>query len=575
MKSVVQKGLKSIRYMAGVMLGLIGVFAVCFAKAEASAPVFGAAGDGEEQQIEIEVTDDSIIPDGVYINETHVGGMTIGEAKAQLKAKEEEISTSVFTVTQGDHVLEIPFAELGLTFQNTTDVLYHAATVGQTGMLVDRYKELKDLENDRVVCTWSYSFDLGLLEERAAAFAEVIYVEPVDATIDRQNHQWFREPHVNGVEMDVEATLEAVRTAVDAWDGTSVSVEAVVNVIEPKYTEELLDTITEIIGSHVTFMGGEVEEGRGKNVVRGAELIHGTILLPGESFSAHAALSPFTEENGYDNATAYNQDTYVDSIGGGVCQLTTTLYKASLYAELQIDRRYNHSMIVTYEDYGFDSTVNDDASKDLVISNPYDFPIYIEAKAWGETADFGQVYFAIWGTLTEEKKAREIELYNVVLEREDAETIYTVDPELEPGEEVVIQSAYPRIVVEAYKKVTVNGEVISDEYLHTDYYRRSDGKVNHNPIEESTGEETSGEYEEESTGETTEGTTETVPEETTEEAPASEESTGEAPTAEENTTAGEVSGENTTESTEEQSGEYESTESSSDGVEGSGEPAAA
>ncbi len=508
--SIRKRILKTIRYMTAAMFSLICVLGICVLRAEASGDV-PAENAGKAGTREIVVTDKSVIPKGVYINEEHVGGMTIGEAKAWLAKKEDEISLSVFTLTYGEQTLEIPFAELGLIFQNTTDVLYDAATTGQTGTLIDRYQELKDLENQRVLCTWSYSFDQMLLEEKTAAFAEVIYVEPVDATIDRQNDEWFREPHIDGIEMDAEATLEAVRTAVNEWNGQSVSVEAVVNVVSPKYTTELLNTITEIIGNAGTAMGGEVETGRGKNVVRGAELMHGTILLPGESFSAHEKLAPFNEENGYDKAGEFRDGAVVDNWGGGVCQLTTTLYNAVLRAELQVDRRYNHSLVIAYESPGFDSTVNDDGSKDLVFTNPYDFPIYIEAKAWSETETLGLVYMAIWGTLTQEIREREVELYYKELEREDAVMNYIIDTKLEPGEKVVDQWEYPRLVIEAYKRVVVNGEVVSDELLYTDYYRRSDGTTRHNPIEESTEEDTTSE------DESTEESTEVIPDESTEE----------------------------------------------------------
>ena len=558
--------------MTAVVLGLFFVLSAAALKAEASeagtVPTTEATGATQEKTEksgngEFSEEDQQLIPNGVYINDDHVGGMSIGEAEAKLMEKEAEISLSVFTITYGGQVVEIPFTELGLKFQDTTEVLYDVATLGKTGTLISRYKELKDLENEQVKCIWSYSFDQALLEEKVAAFAELVDVEPVDATIDRQNDQWFRTPHVDGLKMDSEATLEVVRTAVKDWAGQSVSVEAIVNVESPKYTTELLSTITEIIGNAGTGMGGDVESGRGKNVVRGAELMHGTILLPGESFSAHEKLTPFELSNGYDYAVAYFNGGYARSIGGGVCQLTTTLYNAVMQAELQVDRRYNHSMTISYAPYGFDSTVNDDGSKDLVFTNPYDFPIYIEAKAWKETDDLGLVYMAIWGTLTDEIREREVELYYEEIEREEADIIYTVDPSLKPGQEVVVQGAYPKLVVKAYKRVTVNGEVISDEYLYTDYYQRSDGKVNHNPIEESSNE-TDGIENTEGTTEgiqNSEGTTE-APESTTE-GNQSTEGTTEAP---ENTTEGSLGTEGVTEATE---GTTEGMESTAGAPEGS------
>jgi len=556
--SIRQGFLKTIGYMTAVVLCLIFGLSTVALKAEASevgtVPATEATEATEEntkesESYEFSEEDMQLIPNGVYINDEHVGGMTIGEALVKLMEKEAEISLSVFTITYGEQVVEVPFTELGLKFQDTTEVLYDVATLGQTGTLISRYKELKDLENEQVKCTWSYSFDQTLLEEKAAAFAELVDVEPVDATIDRQNDEWFREPHVDGLKMDADATLELVRTAVKDWNGQSVTVEAVVNVESPKYTTELLDTITEIIGNYGTGMGGDVEQGRGKNVVRGAELIHGTILLPGESFSAHEKLAPFNAENGYDKAGEFINGAVVDNWGGGVCQLTTTLYNAVLQAELQVDRRYNHSLVITYAPHGFDSTVNDDGSKDLVFTNPYDFPIYIEAKAWSETEDLGLVYMAVWGTLTDEIREREVELYYKEIERVDPTPKYTIDTDLEPGEEVVIKPSYPKLVIEAYKKVTVNGEVISDELLYTDRYNRVDGAIRHNPIEETTGES---EESSDVTGDTdgTDGTTEGTE---------ATEGTSEGTEATEGTTEG-------TEATEGTAGETEATMGTTEGT---------
>lgn len=484
------------RYRGTMVVWLATVLAVLVCcgfsavKASATAPVFGAGGSGETNKggvtatYDVEVTEDSLIPEGVFINETPVGGMTIREAREQLKTLEEQIRQATFTVTQGENTLVIPFEEIGLAFEDTTDILFEAAKVGRRGTLLERYKALKDLQNDKIVCTWGYDFSVEQLEEKVAAFADVIYVETLDATIARVENEFVITDEQTGLEMDTEATLKLVREAVKDWSGESPSIEAVTVVLEPERTAAALSTITEIMADFVTPMGGDVSQGRGWNVVLGAEKMNGVVLMPGESYSAWERLEPFTLENGWQYATAFNQGGYVDDLGGGVCSLTTTLYNAIMYAELQVDRRYNHSMVINYARPGFDSTVNNDGSKDLVFTNPYDFPIYIEARAWAVNPDYGQCYFAIWGTRTEEFKAKDISLYYEVIEQEDAVYNYSIDPELEPGTQVIDQSAYPYMVVEAYKKVEVNGVVVSDEYLHTDTYIRSDGIIRHNPIEE-------------------------------------------------------------------------------------------
>ena len=480
----------SVAIMLATMLALLVCCGFSAMKASATAPVFGASGSGETDKggvtatYDVEVTEDSLIPLGVFINETPVGGMTIREARAQLETLEEQIRQSAFTITQGENTLVIPFEEVGLVFEDTTHILFEAAKIGQSGTLLERYKALKDLQNDKIVCTWGYDFSVEQLEEKVAAFADVVYVEMLDATIARVENEFVITDEQTGLEMDTEATLKLVREAVKDWSGESASVEAVTVVLEPERTAAALSTITEIMADFVTPMGGDVEQGRGWNVVLGAEKMNGVVLMPGESYSAWERLQPFTKENGWQYATAFNQGGYVDDLGGGVCSLTTTLYNAIMYAELQVDRRYNHSMVINYARPGFDSTVNNDGSKDLVFTNPYDFPIYIEARAWAVNPDYGQCYFAIWGTRTEEFKAKDISLYYEVIEQEDAVYNYFIKPELEPGTEVIMQSAYPYMVVEAYKKVEIDGEVVSDEYLYTDTYIRSDGIIYHNPIEQ-------------------------------------------------------------------------------------------
>lgn len=480
----------SVAIMLATMLALLVCCGFSAMRASATAPVFGASGSGETDKggvtatYNVEVTEDSLIPQGVFINETPVGGMSIREAREQLKTLEEQIRQSAFTITQGENTLVIPFEEVGLVFEDTTHILFEAAKIGQSGTLLERYKALKDLQNDKIVCTWGYDFSVEQLEEKVAAFADVVYVEMLDATISRVENEFVITDEQTGLEMDTEATLKLVREAVKDWSGESASVEAVTVVLEPERTAAELSTITEIMADFVTPMGGDVEQGRGWNVVLGAEKMNGVVLMPGESYSAWERLQPFTKENGWQYATAFNQGGYVDDLGGGVCSLTTTLYNAIMYAELQVDRRYNHSMVINYARPGFDSTVNNDGSKDLVFTNPYDFPIYIEARAWAVNPDYGQCYFAIWGTRTEEFKAKDISLYYEVIEQEDAVYNYFIKPELEPGTEVIMQSAYPYMVVEAYKKVEIDGEVVSDEYLYTDTYIRSDGIIYHNPIEQ-------------------------------------------------------------------------------------------
>jgi vancomycin resistance protein YoaR len=195
------------------------------------------------------------------------------------------------------------------------------------------------------------------------------------------------------------------------------------------------------------------------------------ILLPGESLSIYDYLYPCTEENGYRSAVAYADGGYVDSIGGGICQIATTLYNALLEAELKVLTRAPHSMTVSYVEPGFDAAESE-GSKDLSFMNNTDYPVYVEA--W---ASNGTLYCALWGVDTRPSN-RTVTYYNNILSRQSpGEPEITEDPSLPAGTTVYDQDSYDAIVVELYKQVTVDGEVTETTLLHTDRYKASAAKI--------------------------------------------------------------------------------------------------
>ena len=117
---------------------------------------------------------------------------------------------------------------------------------------------------------------------------------------------------------------------------------------------------------------------RSANVENGCNLINGITLYPGEEFSTYQAVAPFSVDNGYYMAGSYINGKVVDSLGGGICQVSTTLYNAVLLSELEVTQRHNHSMIVTYVDPSADAAIAESSGKDFTFVNNYEYPIYIE-----------------------------------------------------------------------------------------------------------------------------------------------------------------------------------------------------
>ena len=189
--------------------------------------------------------------------------------------------------------------------------------------------------------------------------------------------------------------------------------------------------------------------------------------MPGETLSGYECMHPFTIENGYFTAAAYENGQVVDSVGGGVCQIATTLYDASLAAELEITQRQNHSMIVTYVKPSMDAAIAG-TYKDIKITNNYSTPIYIEGTTAGKT-----LTFTIYGKETRPAN-RKVEYISETLSKTDpGEPQRKVDNSLKPGQTKQVQSAHIGYKSRLWKVVTVDGVEKERTILHTDTYNPS------------------------------------------------------------------------------------------------------
>lgn len=179
-----------------------------------------------------------------------------------------------------------------------------------------------------------------------------------------------------------------------------------------------------IIGEFVTFYTG-AGGGRVQNIEAGAEKLHARVILPGEEFSVATVLMPFTEANGYASGGTYIDGQLSKSIGGGVCQLSTTLYNALLQTRLDITMRYPHSMTVGYVPLGRDAAIAGDY-KDLRFVNNTKAPVLLLCVATGEC-----VKVTLYGA--EEATRGEVSFESVVTEQ-DEESVTVEVYRVEKGE---------------------------------------------------------------------------------------------------------------------------------------------
>jgi vancomycin resistance protein YoaR len=268
--------------------------------------------------------------------------------------------------------------------------------------------------------------------------------------------------------IDVQASTDATYDYLtENFGGNACDIDLVVVVDEPKGNAEDLSKVKDVLGTFTTSYSTSGSS-RSANVANGCSLINGTTLYPGEEFSAYETVSPFSEANGYYMAGSYLNGQVVDSLGGGICQVSTTLYNAVLRAELEVTERYNHSMIVTYVDPSADAAISESSGKDFKFVNNTDYPIYIE----GKTSSDKHITFTIYGVETR-PSTHEVEYVSEVLETNvpDTEVIYT-NASLPVGY-CSVQSAHIGYKARLWKVVKENGVEVSREQINSSSYMKS------------------------------------------------------------------------------------------------------
>lgn len=202
---------------------------------------------------------------------------------------------------------------------------------------------------------------------------------------------------------------------------------------------------------------------RTNNLELAAEKIDGKIIYPDEVFSYNKTVGARTIEKGYTEAKIYSNGQVVDGIGGGICQVSSTLYDTAVMANLEIIERHNHQFLTSYLPAGKDATVSYGA-KDLKFKNTRSYPIKIEMKV-----ENGIVTCKILGIKEDTEYAINIE--SETLSITEPEVQYEQDSSIDIGTEKIKQNGANGTIVNVYKIVKQDGKIISKDLLSQDTYK--------------------------------------------------------------------------------------------------------
>ena len=263
-------------------------------------------------------------------------------------------------------------------------------------------------------------------------------------------------PEVNGVDFDIENAKTIISEPKEQYEIPLIITKAnkTVQEIGTEAFPDLLATFS------TNYNAGDTN--RTTNLKLSAGKINGTVLLPGDEFSYNKVVGERTIEAGYKMAATFSGGKVVDGLGGGICQISSTLYDAVVMANLDVTVRRNHQFVTSYLPGGKDATVVW-GSQDFKFVNSRKYPVRITATVSG-----GVATVQVWGV------KEEVE-YDITIETKKTATIpyttqYVKDSTLPKGTQKVVQNGNNGSKYEAYKVMRLNGEVVSRTLLSKDTY---------------------------------------------------------------------------------------------------------
>ncbi|UBR29046.1 VanW family protein [Bacillus sp. SD-4] len=308
----------------------------------------------------------------------------------------------------------------------------------QEGNAMNRYKMRKQAENGEL--KRNYKLTPQLNTTAYESFMKDKYNEtlknPVNAELSIEGTTVNISQSQNGERIDKGKLTDLTQQAITS--GTS-DITLPVTLLKPERSTEDIQKmgIKEVIAEYSTPMAGR-NGNQSFNVNKSANTLSGVIVAPDETFSFNGRVGVTDAAHGYKSAAVYSQGKVIQSAGGGVCQVSSTLYSAALRADLGIVSRSNHSMPVNYLPLGQDAAVAD-YGPDLKFKNNTGNHIYIQAFSNG-----GSITTRIFGTNT----GKNVEVSSQVISRTN-----------------------DKITAVTYKKVTQNGEVISNGQISKSVYK--------------------------------------------------------------------------------------------------------
>jgi vancomycin resistance protein YoaR len=403
----------------------------------------------------------------VVIEHIDFSGRTKEETEQMLKEKYGDIVLKKkISVKSSGKTYVINYLNLNARY-NIEQVVNEAFSYGKNLGFLDKYKLIKS-----PVPTYlrlEFTYDIKPVKELIAGMQKELDKAPVNASITMPSSGSFTiTPEKSGVKLNAEK-LEANLSAVINGDlGGDIEIEAPLDEVQPAVTAAMLSKVNTKVASFSTSFAGS-SANRVENIRLATNSISGRLFLPGESFGFNDVVGKRTAERGYKEAPVIIDNKLESDLGGGICQVSTTLYNAVIRVNINATERHIHTLPSHYIGLGMDATV-DYGNLDYKFKNTLEYPIFIEGYIDGNTIGFN-IYSD--GSLT----AKTYDLVNEVYETLQPEIKYVDDPNMYEGQTETVQKASIGYKVKVFKRIYENGTLIGQEQVSNSIYKPVNGIV--------------------------------------------------------------------------------------------------
>ncbi|MCL2572239.1 MAG: VanW family protein [Defluviitaleaceae bacterium] len=405
----------------------------------------------------------------MYIHGIPVGGLTPDEAHAALmQIFQPSLDTVAITFShEGQTITQRTYKDLGIQL-DFSDAISSAIQYSNRRNLPSRIARMLG-RPAKITEPPTLRMNQEKITSQLQYIAKEVQTPATNAGFSYNNGQITITPEASGLSVDTETAISSLNQLISTLSGGNVEMQT--STLPPVFTTADMQFTVSNMSSFSTPITTGTHDPRVRNIQRASDRIHNQMLYPGEVFSASALIGSHLPGNEYEAAIVLVRGEPVEDIGGGICQVVTTLYNAILLAELTVVQRHNHSARVSYADYGFDATIAGDYY-DLKFKNNTPHPILIVSQL-----SYNNLTVTIHGK-DDRPPNRSLQFSSRRVDVIPPEPYKEViDQDLPPGERVVILESQMGYRYEVFKHIFIDGQEVEEIKINTSSYRPLQGII--------------------------------------------------------------------------------------------------